>query len=187
MALPRSLVIALALALPVSALAQMAPNPTGRATMAAFKSLDHDGDRGLTYGELRARGREKGAQALFTLLDGDGDGRLSLKELGRSGAALGRFQAYDVNKDGFVAGNEFPNFVDPLLFLGLDRDGDRRLALAEMRPGFAGSRALPPEPEQAVQRKAKPGIKAAIYCWIPGFGDDQWMMEAPVLWTRCRT
>lgn len=187
MGLSHTLVVALALGLPATALAQMAPNQSGRAALVSFKSLDRDGDHGLTYGELRARGREKGSQALFALLDGDGDGRLSLKELGRSGEALGRFQAYDVNKDGFVARNEFPNFVDPLLVNALDRDGDRRLDLGEMRPAFAGNRAVPVGQDQAAPRKSKAKAKAGAYCWIPGFGDDKWMMEAPVLWTRCRT
>lgn len=187
------LLVLAGLALPAQALAQLPPSKTGRAGVGAFKSLDRDGDHGLSLAELRARGREKGSDSLFVLLDGDGDNRLSLKEFTPTGngALPVRFDAYDVNKDGFVIRREFPNFVDPLLFIALDRDRDGRVALGEIRPAFAGSRVVPtaaPEPRKAA--KAQP--PAPTWCWVPAFGnngdgDGRWGLEAPVVWGRCHT
>lgn len=185
MGMSRILAFAAILALPGAAMAHMEPSKAGRSAFGTFKALDRNGDGGLSSAELHARGREKGSDALFILLDGDGDGRLSLKELGRSGPVLGRFQAYDVNKDGFVRRNEFPNFLDPVLLTALDRNGDGVIALVELRPAFAGTRLAEAPPKQR-SVKAAPVTKPAAYCWIPGFGDGKWMLEGPVSWTRCR-
>lgn len=190
------LLVLAALALPAAAHAKLeptynGPSKTGRAALASFNGLDRDHDRGLTLDELRGRGRQKGADALFALLDGDGDGRLSLKEFAGAGngALIGRFDAYDANKDGFIARREFPNIVDPLLFAALDRDHDGRLSLSEVRPAFAGSRVAEdstPQPRKPPRAKA-PNPDA--WCWIPvfGSGEHQWELQAPVIWGRCRT
>lgn len=182
--------VAAGLVLPVAAQAQLAPSQTGRAAQGTFNRLDRDGDRALTLAEFRALGREKGAAALFVLLDADGDGRLSVKELGApSGALFARFDAYDVNKDGFVARREFPNFVDPLLLVALDRNHDGRVALAELRPAFAGRRAdpVPAAAERPARAKPKNQAPGQSWCWITGFGSDRWTIEAPVMWGPCRT
>ncbi|MCR6631021.1 MAG: hypothetical protein NVV74_13785 [Magnetospirillum sp.] len=178
-----------ALVLPVAAHAQKAPSQSGRSALGAFNSLDRDGDHALNRAELQARGRESGADSLFTLLDSNGDGRLAVRELGAAnGALLARFDAYDVNKDGFVSRQEFPNFVDPRLMAALDRDRDGRLALSEIRPAFAGANArpLPQEPVRPA-RAAKAKEKSQPICWITGFGSDQWTIEVPVVSTACRT
>lgn len=180
------LAVVAALVFPAAAQAQLAPSSTGRAALASFNRLDADRDHALTLAELRMHGREKAAEALFALLDADGDGRLSLKELGANGAMLARFEAYDANKDGFVARREFPNFVDPLLVTALDRNRDGRLSLAELRPAFAGARAMQPAPAVKSVR-ARTAAKPPAWCWITGFGSDQWTIEAPVMWQRCRT
>lgn len=177
-----------ALVLPGVAAAQLAPSQGGRAALASFNRLDRDGDSALTLAEFRARGREKGAETLFALLDADGDGRLTVKELGApSGALFARFDAYDVNKDGFVVRREFPNFVDPLLVAALDRNHDGRLALAELRPAFAGRRAEPLPVAAERPARAKPKAQQQSWCWITGFGSDNWTIEAPVVWGPCRT
>ncbi|HLO76537.1 MAG TPA: EF-hand domain-containing protein [Magnetospirillum sp.] len=177
-----------ALILPAVAQAQLAPSQGGRAALAAFNRLDGNGDRALGRDELAMVSRRKAADALFSLMDADGDGRLSVKELGAaSGALLARFDAYDVNKDGFVSRQEFPNFVDPRLLEALDRDGDGRLSLAELRPAFAGSvaRAVPVHsPRKTIN---KPADSPQAWCWVTGFGSDRWTLEAPVTWGRCRT
>lgn len=182
------LAVVAALLLPQAAQAHLEPSVRGRTALAGFNRLDHDGDGALTLAELRGRGKEKGADALFALLDADGDGRLSVKELGAaSGALLARFDAYDVNKDGFVARREFPNYVDPQLLTALDRNRDGRLALAELRPAMAGHRAeaLPVATQGPSRARAQP--QAPSRCWIPGFGSHDWMLEAPVVWGPCRT
>lgn len=184
--------VAAGLVLPAAAQAQLAPSQTGRAAQAAFNRLDRDGDRALTLAEFRVLGREKGAAALFVMLDADGDGRLSVKELGApSGALFARFDAYDANKDGFVTRREFPNFVDPLLLAALDRNHDGRVALAELRPAFAGRRAEPVPVVAERPARAKPKAQAQgqgqTWCWITGFGSDNWTIEAPVTWGPCRT
>lgn len=186
-------VVLVALALPISLsgplAAQLPPSQSGRAALARFQDFDRDGDRALSRAELLARGRDKGADALFVMLDADGDGRLALKEVEGAGGGgrLARFDAYDVNKDGFVARREFPNFADPRLVAALDRDGDNRLALGEIRPAFAGFR---PRRAKAAPLpvKTRPAERApAAWCWVPAFGDDGWGLEAPVLWSGCRT
>lgn len=199
MAFPTRLAVVAALILPMAAYAQsvrpdgrapLAPSPSGQNALATFNRLDRDGDRALAMGELRMRGREKAAEALFALLDADGDGRLSVTELGAAGGALlARFDAYDVNKDGFVTRREFPNFIDPLLVAALDRNHDHRLALAELRPGFAGARAqaAPASAARHLRAHAKPQPQPQAWCWITGFGSDRWTIEAPVAWGRCRT
>lgn len=177
-----------ALVLPAAAAAQLAPSQGGRTALASFNRLDRDGDRALTLAEFRTRGREKGAEVLFALLDADGDGRLAVKELGApSGALFARFDAYDVNTDGFVARREFPNFVDPLLVVALDRNRDGRLALAEIRPAFAGRRAEPLPVAADRPARSNPKAQPRTWCWITGFGSDNWTIEAPVMWDRCRT
>lgn len=183
------LAVVAALVLPATAAAQVAPSPRGRAALGSFNQLDRDGDRALSLAELRARGRDKGAEALFALMDGDGDGKLSAKELGaHTGALLARFDAYDANKDGFVARREFPNFVDPLLVGALDRNRDGRLALAELRPAFAGARAATmPAAARKPARDKPPQAQRRPTCWVTGFGDGDWIIEAPVLWDNCRT
>lgn len=182
------LAVVVALVLPATATAQVAPSQRGRAALASFNHLDRDGDRALTLAELRLRGREKGADALFALMDGDGDGRLAVKELGaHTGALLARFDAYDANKDGFVARREFPTFVDPLLLTALDRNRDRRVSLAEIRPALAGIRAKTIPVAAQRPERAKAQQQRQPYCWIPGFGDGDWIIEAPVMWDRCRT
>lgn len=180
-----------AIALPAAASAEtLPPSPQNRAALGVFNRADRDGDRALSRAEILAQGRERAAGTLFRLLDADSDGALSLKEVeaGGGGARLGRFQAYDANRDGKVARGEFPNFADPLLLAALDRDGDRRLSLVEFRPAFAGTRpraqAATPAPRQAGQ--AAPETRP--WCWVPAFGDDGWGLEAPVLSSgRCRT
>lgn len=182
------LVLLAAIALPVPLAAQLPPSQQGRAALARFQDFDRNGDRALDRTELQARGRAKGAGTLFALLDADGDGRLSVKEVEGSGGGgrLGRFEAYDADKDGFVTAREFPNFPDPLLMAALDRDGDGRLALGELRPAFAGFRprvaTVEPEPDKA--RRAEPG---RTWCWVPAIGDDGWGLEAVVVWGKCRT
>lgn len=173
---------------PAAALAQLPPSKSGQAALAAFNSLDRDDDRALTLAELRARGREKGAEMLFVMLDANGNGRLEVKELGvASGAVLARFDAYDVDKNGYVSVREFPNFVDPVLVEALDRDGDGRLALSELRSSFAGARprAEPVAEGRRDRRAAKPA--PPVWCYVTGFGNNKWVIEAPVVWDRCRT
>jgi len=182
------LVVLVALALPVQALAQMGTSKSGMAALATFKSFDRDGDGGLSTREMLSRGREKSSAALFSLLDGDEDGRLALKEFtgAASGAMIGRFDAYDANKDGFVAKREFPAKLDPLLVAALDRDRDGKVALAEIRPAFTGTRMV--QAADAPARKAASAREGRRpYCWITGFGDNQWTLEMPVTGQSCRT
>lgn len=183
------LVMLALLALPAAALAQMGSSKSGMVAVATFKSLDRDGDAGLSRSELLARGREKGAKALFTLLDADSDGRLSLKEFNGSGSGplLGRFDAYDANKDGFVARWEFPNYVDPRLVAALDRNRDNRVALGEIRPAFAGSKAVAAKAEPVRRKAVQSRPQTQPWCWITGFGSDQWTIEVPVSADGCRT
>lgn len=182
-------IVLAALALPVPLAAQMPPSHSGRAAIARFQDFDRDGDRALGRAELWARGREKGAEALFIMLDADGDGRLSLKEVegGGGGGRVARFDAYDVNQDGFVVRREFPNFTDPRLVAALDRDGDGRLALGEIRPAFAGFRPRVVKAPLLPVTARPPPPAAKAWCWVPAFGDDGWGLEAPVLWSGCRT
>lgn len=183
------LVLVAALVLPAPLAAQLSPSPGGRAALARFMDFDRDGDRALDRSELVARGRDKGADALFAMLDADADGRLSLKEVEGAGGGgrVARFDAYDANKDGFVLRREFPSFPDPRLVAALDRDGDRRLALGEIRPAFAGLRPRPVEPAAAAPVRPRPSRPAADLCWVPAIGDDGWGLEATVMWGRCRT
>ena len=179
---------AAALLVPAAALAHLPPSKGGRAALAAFNGLDRDGDRAVTLAELRARGREKGAEMLFIMLDADGDGRLEIAELGAaSGALLARFDAYDADKNGVVTQREFPNFVDPVLVEALDRDRDGRLALSEVRPSFAGAQArtVPAAQPRPARPAAQPAPQA--WCYVTGVGDDKWIIEAPVMWDACRT
>lgn len=160
---------------------------SSRAAYARFKSFDRDGDRSLSRAELLSRGNRKGAETLFLLLDADGDGRLALKEVEAAGGGgrLGRFDAFDANKDGFVARGEFPTAPDPRLLAALDRDGDGRLALSELRPAFAGFRPRTHAAAPTPPRRAPP--PPATWCWVPAIGDDGWGLEAPVLWSSCHT
>ena len=183
------LVVMAALAFPAAAYAQTGTSKSGMAAVATFKAFDRNGDAGLSRAEMNARGREKGSHALFALMDADGDGRLSLKEFTGSGSGplLGRFDAYDVDKNGYVAQREFPNFVDPRLASALDRNRDGRVSLAEFRPAFAGSRVLAAKAEQEpARRKAQPQLRGQSWCWVTGFGSDQWTIEAPVTFNGCR-
>lgn len=165
-----------------------AASDASRAAYARFKGLDSDGDRALDRREIVGA---RGAEALFVMLDADGDGRLALKEVEGAGGGgrVARFDAYDTNKDGFVARREFPTKPDPRLFAALDRDGDRRLALAEIRPGFAGYRphAISGADSGRPAKRARTTESARTWCWVPAFGDDGWGLEAPVLWSGCRT
>jgi len=188
-------VLVATVALPAAAAAQLPASETGRSAFARFKSFDADGDRALSRGELAAPGRERGSASLFLMLDADGDGRLSVKEVeGRGGGGrLARFEAYDVNKDGYVTRREFPNFIDPKLVAALDRDGDGALALGEIRGSFAGWRPSAAEPRgerRPPKHAAAPAGRPAPLCWVPNFGDaDDWLIEFPVIATggRCRT
>ncbi|MBC7953449.1 MAG: EF-hand domain-containing protein [Rhodospirillaceae bacterium] len=188
MRIPASLFAAV-LALPVAAHAQMGTSKPGMAAVATFKGFDRNGDGGLSRAELNARGKEKGSDALFVLMDGDGDGRLSLKEFtgAGSGPLLGRFDAYDVDKNGYIVRREFPNFVDPRLVAALDRNRDRRISLAEIRPAFGGSRVMTAKAEaEPARRKAAPPPQRQSWCWVTGFGDAQWIVEGPVTFDGCR-
>ena len=67
-----------------------------------------------------------------------------------------------------------------------DRDG--RVDLAEFRPAFAGSRAAAAKVAPDQPRKvARAEEKRRPYCWVTGFGDNEWTLEAPVAWDNCRT
>lgn len=182
------LVVMAALAFPVAAQAHMGRSTSGIAAVATFKGLDRNGDAGLSQAELNKRGREKGSNALFALLDGDSDGRLSLKEFtgAGSGPLLGRFDAYDVDKNGYIVRREFPNFVDPRLVTALDRNRDGKVALAEIRPAFAGSRIEQARAEPMRRKAVRPERQGQSWCWVTGFGSDQWTIEAPVTFDGCR-
>lgn len=183
-------IIVAVLALPVTAHASLPPSDTGRAAFAAFNSFDADLDRALSQGELLVRGHQPAMDALFVMLDQNGDGRLSLQEMqGRGGAQISRLDAYDANRDGYVTRQEFPNRLDPYLFTALDRTGDGRIELADIRPSFAGWRAQPrPEPRRAetvtARREVPPPTRT--YCWVPVIGADGWQIEGPVVWEPCR-
>jgi Ca2+-binding EF-hand superfamily protein len=181
------LAVVAALTLPATAHARLEPSTGGRAALAAFNRLDHDGDRGLTRGELLSMGRQKGADALFAMLDANGDGRIAIREFGAAnGALLARFDAYDANRDGFVTRREFPNFVDPRLVAALDRNGDGRLSLAEIRPAFAGARERVAPPVEVRKARVPVTPRPQPYCWVTGFGRDRWTLEAPVTSSACR-
>ncbi|MBC7908707.1 MAG: EF-hand domain-containing protein [Rhodospirillaceae bacterium] len=176
------------LAFPVAVQAQMGTSKSGMAAVAMFKGFDRNGDAGLSRAELDGRGREKGSDALFALMDADSDGKLSLKEFTGSGSGplLGRFDAYDVDKNGYVARREFPNFVDPRLAAALDRNRDGRVSLAEFRPAFAGSRVVQVRAQPERRKAVRPERQGQVWCWVTGFGSDQWTIEAPVTFNGCR-
>lgn len=183
--------LVVSLALPASTWAALPPSETGRAAFAAFKSLDADMDRTLDRREMLSRGHGPAMDALFVMLDSSGDGRISLEEMqGRgSGALISRLDAYDVNKDGYVTRQEFPNRFDPYLFTALDGNGDGRVQMADIRPSFAGWRAdMPREPGRTetaqVRRETPPATRT--WCWVPVVGADGWQVEGPVVWGRCR-
>lgn len=179
----------MALAFPAMAQAHMGTSKSGMSAVATFKGLDRNGDNGLSRAELNARGKEKGSDALFALMDADGDGKLSLKEFtgAGSGPLLGRFDAYDADKNGFIVRREFPNFVDPRLVAALDRNRDAKVSLSEIRPVFAGSRVMTAKAEpQRSRRKAVPQPHGQSWCWVTGFGDDQWIIEGPASFDGCR-
>lgn len=181
--------IVASLVLPVTAWAALPPSETGRAAFAAFKSLDTNMDRMLDRDELLARGHGAAMNALFVMLDSSGDGRISLEEMqGRgSGALISRLDAYDVNKDGYVTRQEFPDRFDPYLFRALDRTGDGRVQLADIRPSFAGWRAeAPGERTQTAQVRRETPPATRTWCWVPVIGADGWQIEGPVVWGRCR-
>lgn len=171
--------------------AAIPPSDSGRAALARFQALDSDHDGGVAWTELDARGHGYAADSLFLLLDADGDGSLSLKEVeGKGGGGrLARFDAYDVDKNGTVTRREFPVFADRLLFEALDRDRDRRLSLAELRPAFAGSQVhRPPEepsPPHATRRSAAPSRPAP--CWVPSPRAWRFDLEMPATGGDCRT
>ncbi|MGE5547385.1 MAG: EF-hand domain-containing protein [Solirubrobacterales bacterium] len=180
-----SFLVLLAMAATTPALAEpINPSESGRAALARFQSLDRNGDKALTRAELLARGREYAADALFVMLDADGDGRLSLKEMqGRGvGALIARFDAYDVNKDGYVTRREFPNFPDPLLFTALDQNRDGRLELGEIRPQFAGWRAAPPATASPRIARSEKQPSSPPPCWIPS--TEGWGFEVPAVCPR---
>ncbi|HSV28678.1 MAG TPA: hypothetical protein VLL76_03940 [Candidatus Omnitrophota bacterium] len=183
------LILAVAALLPVTAAAQMAPSEGGRAAYARFKAMDRDNDRALSLAELRKAGGERASAGLFLMLDADGDGRLSLKEVEGAGgsARLGRFEAYDVDKNGYVLRREFPKVLDPRLVAALDRNGDARLSLREIRSSFAGARAVRPDTPTA-RKSARVERGEQTLCWVPNFGSaDRWLIEMPVLGGGCRT
>lgn len=182
------LVVMAALTLPAAVYAHTGTSKSGMMAVATFKTFDRNGDAGLSRAEMNVRGREKGSDALFVMMDADGDGKLSLKEFtgAGSGPLLGRFDAYDVDKNGYVARREFPNFVDPRLVAALDRDRDGLVALAEIRPAFAGSRVVPVKAGPERRKAVKPQAERQSWCWITGFGSDQWTIEAPVTFDGCR-
>lgn len=177
----------LALAAIPLAQAQTGPSEGGRAAYGRFKALDRDGDRALSRAELLSRGHEHASQTLFQLLDRDGNGAIAFKEMEHRGEAgrLGRFEAYDLNKDGVVTRKEFPVRLDPYLVKALDADRDGTLALAEAAPRFAGTRPRVAA-EQAQRPRPTPDPMPRTWCWVPAIGDDGWGLEAPVLATRCR-
>ncbi len=182
------LMVLAALALPAAAPAQMGTSKSGIAARAEFNRLDSNGDGGLTANEMLSRGREKGGEAVFALLDGDGDGRLSLKEFSGapSGAMIGRFDAYDADKNGFVTRKEFPAKLDPLLMTALDRDGDGKVALAEIRPAFAGTRTARAQTAPPTRKTPAAPERQPAGCWVTGFGDNKWIIEGPVTFDGCR-
>ncbi|MGE5505810.1 MAG: EF-hand domain-containing protein [Actinomycetota bacterium] len=185
--LPLAVLMA-ALTLPAGARDLIGPSNAGRSAMARFNALDRNHDGRLTWDELMSHGRQYGADSLFLLLDANGDGRLSAREVeGKGGGGrLARFDAYDVDHNGYVTRREFPAFVDRVLFDALDRDHDGGLSLAELRPGFAGSgvrTARADEVPAAKPQRAKP----APLCWVPTPGSGRIAMEVPVTGLPCRT
>lgn len=181
---------AMAAILPLAVQAELiGPSQGGRSAFARFKALDTDGDRALSRAELSARGGGKGASALFQMLDADGDGRLSLKEVegAGGGARVSRFEAYDEDKSGYLTRAEFPAAIEARLFAALDRDGDRHLAMAEIRPSLGGWRGA--EAKAAPVHPARRTEYPPPLCWVPNFGDaDRWLIEMPVLaGPECRT
>ncbi len=168
------------------------PSQGGQAALAEFHTLDRNGDGGISAAELQVLGRRKAADALFSLLDERGQGRIALADLSRRGnaALVSRFRSYDVNRDGVVTRNEFPNFVDPALFAALDRNHDGQLTLAELRPAFAGLNtvqvAAPPSPHPNTARPPKPS--AQMGCWAPvvSRSNGAWLAMPPLLSTPCQ-
>lgn len=177
-----------AVALPVAAHAQMGTSKSGMIAVAAFKGFDRNGDGGLSRTELNGRGKEKGSDVLFALLEADGDGKLSLKEFAGAGSGplLGRFDAYDADKNGYITRREFPNFVDPRLVAALDRNHDAKVSLSETRPAFAGSRVMTAKAEPERRKAAPAPARGQSWCWVTGFGDDQWIVEGPASFDGCR-
>jgi hypothetical protein len=184
----RALASPLIIATALLTVAAIPPSESGRAALARFQSLDSNHDGGVAWTELDARGHAYAADSLFLLLDADGDGRLSLKEVeGKGGGGrVARFDAYDVDKNGTVTRREFPAFADRLLFEALDRDRDRRLSLAELRPAFAGSHVRrEPEPFSSPQLAAPPPPRPSP-CWIPSARAWRFDLEVPVTGGDCR-
>lgn len=181
---PAAMIAVMVAAVPMAAQARIEPSETGRKAVARFKALDHDGDRILSRKELGG-----GSESLFVMLDADGDGRLSLREVEGAGGGrrLARFEAYDADKNAYLTRREFPARVDGRLFAAFDRDGDRHLALGEIRPSLGGGQGSRPDAPMA--RKARPAPEDRPLCWVPNFGAaDDWLIEMPVLGSSyCRT
>jgi len=158
----------IAIGLVPAALADIPASERGRIALASFNTIDSNGDGGLSLAELRALG-PKGGAALFDLLDTGTAGRLWLTDFAhrRNPALLARLKAEDPKGRGYVERAQFVDKrVDPVLFAALDRDGDGRLSMAELRPTFAGLRAPPPAPPSGRQAW-EPEAEPLPICWVP--------------------
>jgi Ca2+-binding EF-hand superfamily protein len=189
--LPALMLLAPALLLAAPGQAKIPPSDLGRAALGRFQSLDSNHDGRLSWDELNGRGRAYGADTLFVLLDANGDGRLDLKEIqgkgDEAGARVARFDAYDVNKDGYVTRQEFPAFVDRRLFDALDANHDGAVSLAELRPAFAAPpRHAAPPPVREARHHHPPAKAGQPVCWIPSFNSGRVEMEMPVTSHHCR-
>ena len=172
--------LVLLIALMGNAFADLPGSPRGRAALGLFKSMDHDGDKGLSWAELQALGARRGADTLFALLDPRGDGRIRLADMDRLHGAvvLDRFRAYDVRHQGAVTRMYFPKFVDPVLFAALDRNHDGRLSLSELRPEFVGSRVK--QAEVPTVRHHNQVAVAKTLPWVPVIGTHGTWLQMPV-------
>jgi Ca2+-binding EF-hand superfamily protein len=137
----------------LTASAQPAPQPSGRAT------IDLNGDGALDEQELRAA-----KVAAFEMADADGDGYLTAAELGgarmagdvdRRTRGLGplvgvrsrnaetiaeRFERLDADRNGRIAEHEFVDAPHPLL--RFDVDGDGRVTREEIERGREQARDM---------------------------------------------
>ena len=176
------LTMLIAAALAPAARADIPASERGRVALASFNTIDSNGDGGLSLAELRALG-PKGGVALFDLLDTGTAGKLWLADYAhrRNPVLLARLKALDSAGRGYVERGQFVDKrVDSRLFSALDRDGDGRLSMAELRPAFAGWQASPPPPP--VRQAWEPEPEPAPYCWVPIIGGGRGpRLEMPVI------